>query len=240
MTNTAPLPLNAKAIHVWTIQLPSLSWPDYHPLLKAAELEKAYRFKFEADQHAFIISRGVLKTVLGFYTHQLPEQIALKKNAHGKLFLQPTFQDLQFNLSHSKDLTVIAITKQTSLGIDVEYRNPIKRCDDIVSRYFSKKEQRDYQQLPKNKRLSGFYHAWTQKEAYIKAVGKGLSYPLHHFTVSIDPTQPAQLIDIEDNSDKARCWTLYSFSPQTHYQAAVCWKNDDKTIMHCNYLDLLG
>ena len=101
---------------------------------------------------------------------------------------------LRFNLAHSHELALYAFTRGREIGVDIEYLRALPDADQIADRFFSARENATLQALPASQRRQAFFNCWTRKEAYIKAIGKGLSQPLDQFEVSLAPGDPARLL----------------------------------------------
>ena len=156
-------------IHLWTA---SLHAPDdcvaaMRALLSQDELDRAGRFHFEKDRTAFILARGFLRTMLGRY---LGGEVRFVYGSHGKPALDRAGPS--FNLSHTDGLAMLGLTLEGEIGVDVERIRPMEDREAIAERYFSPSE---YGQVLSDE---VFFQCWTRKEAYIKAVGGGLSIPL--------------------------------------------------------------
>jgi 4'-phosphopantetheinyl transferase len=157
-------------IHLWTA---SLHAPDecvaaMRALLSEDELDRAGRFHFERDRTAFILARGFLRTMLMRYLDG--DEVRFVYGSHGKPKLDCPGPG--FNLSHTDGLVILGLTLESEIGVDVERIRPMEDRDRIAERYFSAAE---YGQALSDE---GFFQCWTRKEAYIKAVGGGLSIPL--------------------------------------------------------------
>jgi len=105
--------------------------------------------------------------------------------------------------------------------LDVEAVGPIRDADDIAARFFSQRENRAYRALERRDRPLGFFQCWTRKEAFIKALGDGLSYPLDRFDVSLTPGEPARILRVEDTPGDRCGWRMDSWSPAPGFVAAV-------------------
>ncbi len=215
--------LNSKQVDLWLIDLNVPIEERWPLLLDAIEQKRAGQFKFVRDKNHFMVSHAILRILLSNYLLCAPDKITFEYNEHGKPFLN---NPLQFNLSHSKDYAVVAITLNDPIGVDIEYQQPVDRMDAIVHRFFSAKEIQAYNALSDDQKVSGFYNAWTRKEAFVKAIGKGIFYALDHFDVTLD--QPAKILSIKDQ--EASAWQLQAFDTAPHYAAAVAWKGGKKRL----------
>jgi 4'-phosphopantetheinyl transferase len=151
---------------------------DLYETLSHDEKRRANRFYFEKDRDSFIIGRGILRAVLGAYLGQSPRTIHFQYGPNGKPGLQPRSRPvLYFNLTHSEEFAVYAFSRDCELGVDLECLREIGNAEDIASRFFSPDECADLLSLNPDQRKEAFFNCWTRKEAYLKAVGDGLSVP---------------------------------------------------------------
>ena len=114
-----------------------------------------------------------------------------------------------------------AVTRQRRVGVDIEYLRSLPDLDTVAERMFSPGERAALRRLPLAQRHEGFFNGWTRKEAYIKAIGEGLSHPLDRFTVSLAPGAPARLEDVESDPAEAARWTLEALAPNPGCVAAL-------------------
>ncbi len=182
--------------------------------LDAGERARAARFRHERDRDRFVARRGKVRELLGRDLGIAPGKLRIEADAHGKPVL-PDAPDLHFNLSHSNGYALVATARGRAIGCDIEWRNPELACPRVARRLFARKEYSALAALPPPLWVAGFYNCWTRKEAYVKALGLGLSYPLDAFTVSVAPGEPARFTSDEQG------WTLASFEPVPGYQAAL-------------------
>lgn len=184
-------------------------------LLSDAERLRASRFRFARDRRRFSVARAQLRELLSARLGIRPQSVDLVYGTHGKPALAPrcATSNLRFNVSHADDVAVYAFTRGREIGIDIESVCVIRDADDIAARFFSRRESEAYLALDPRDRPLGFFNCWTRKEAFIKALGGGLSHPLDRFDVSLAPGEPAKILRVE-STPGARCgWTLHSFSP---------------------------
>lgn len=128
-----------------------------------------------------------MRTIMAQYTDTPPAELQFSYDKYGKPALNtPAVEDhLHFNLSHSGELALLAVTGIAPVGVDIEYAGPFDNMPDVAERFFSPAEYRAWSELPTHERTQGFYHCWTRKEAVIKALGLGLSAPLDAFDVPV-------------------------------------------------------
>lgn len=196
------------------LDLPRAELDEYRCWLDPDELLRASRFRHPADRDRFVARRGQMRAHLGQELGIAPQMVRIAVDEHGKPFLCD-HPDLAFSLSHSNGLALLATTRGNAIGCDIEWRNPELACPRVAARLFARQEYEALTALPPDQWVAGFYNCWTRKEAYVKALGLGLSYPLDAFTVSLAPGEPACFVDDEPG------WTLASFEPAPGYQAAL-------------------
>lgn len=205
-----PATLNTNEIHVWTIVCPQYPPPLDISLSNLSDTEKARasRFKDPVNQSRWSYFHSCLRDILGTYTQLPPRELEFESSKQGKPSVadsgvEPT---LYFNLSHSGNIALIAVSKTLPVGVDVEYKKNIREYESLVGRFFSSKELREFQTLDPKDRMAGFYYGWTAKEAIIKAIGLGLSAPLDAFDV------PLSFVDQ---------WYYPVFRSPLHYQDRI-------------------
>ncbi len=174
-------------VHVCCISLNAFSYQIqvFSQQLSLDEKRKADRFHFVRDKNRFIIVRGILKQIISLYLDVNPINIGFTYGRHGKPALTDTFSGsgLRFNVSHSEGLALFAFALDREVGVDIECIRDIPEMEQIVARFFSCSEKEIFRRLPENRKRDVFYQMWTRKEAFLKAVGKGLHVPLDSFTV---------------------------------------------------------
>ncbi len=220
----ANLTLSENQVHVWRVFLhaPGEVRDSMVRVLSEEESIRASRFFFERDRQRWIIARGVLRMLLARYLHLQPEQLLFVTNEHGKPTLAPSHESkLAFNLSHSGDIALYALTCWREVGVDVEYMKDGIEFDKLARVSFSPNERAVLRSLPGEAKREAFYRCWTRKEAYIKARGRGLSLPLHLFDVSLLPGEPAALLASREDLREVKRWTFQNLFPGPDYAGAV-------------------
>jgi len=152
-------------------------------LLDAEECERAARFRFEADRRRFIVRRGRLRERLGERTGQAPERLAFGIGPFGKPELPG---GPRFSLSHSGERMMLAIS-DVEVGCDIERHRPLDDWRAIADRLFAPGERAQLAALDEAEGRAAFFRCWARKEAFVKALGQGLSYPLDAFEVTVGP-----------------------------------------------------
>jgi 4'-phosphopantetheinyl transferase len=184
-------------VEVWWIPL-SATRDDvrtFERILAPDELARADRFAFVRDRTHFIAARAALRSILGHRSDRAPHSIRFDYGPQGKPSLAGDPNDtIYFNMAHSGDRAVVAVSSEAPVGIDIERISPEIDVMDIATHFFSPVEIATLARLGKDRHLAAFFKCWTSKEAYIKALGQGLSIPLQEFDVCVDPDCPARLL----------------------------------------------
>ena len=226
-------------VHVWQITL-SMAASDFArmwQILAPDERERADRFHFEADRRRAVIGRGYLRLLLGQIFNLPANNLQFQYDEFGKPgLLQKREPLVQFNVSHSGDLILIAIARRLAVGVDVEKIRTDLDLADIAARFFSANENERLASLADPLRHKAFFTCWTRKEAYLKARGIGLSLPLDQFDVSFLAGEDPQLLATRPDPAEARQWRLRGLELSGDYAAALaapssnwslrCWNWD--------------
>lgn len=215
------LHLHLNEVHLWYLNVEDHKnrLAVYEELLDNEEKEKAYRYKFDKDRNCSIIARGVLRTLLGSYSNELPERITFSFGPFGKPEVYNN-SGIQFNISHSRDAIVLGFIKNDAIGVDVEFMDEKIDALQIAKHFFSNEERVALSAVSEDERVEAFYNCWTRKEAFIKALGDGLSFPLDQFVVSLTPALKAELLKTKWDQMEKEKWALHSFNPEKKYVSA--------------------
>lgn len=192
-------------------------------ILSPEEKERAEKFKLEIHRNRFIAARAVLRKLLSEYVNTEPSQIYFSYSAKGKPYL--TGKEIEFNVAHSGDVAVYAFSR-FEVGIDIEQ---IRQMDDamrIARRHFSGKEIEELESLSADEISEAFFNCWTGKEAFVKALGEGISYPLSDFAVTLKAaSEPAVSWTKQEN--ESLDWKLFRFIPESGYVSSVAARNKE-------------
>ncbi len=214
------LHLPENEIHLWLCKFEHLksSVKFLNGILSSDQKKKASKFVFEKDRISYIISNGLLRKLLASYTGISMMNIKFIYNDFGKPLLINN-NNIKFNLSHSNEYCLIGINRNDNIGVDIEWINKNIAIDDIAGNYFSNNEINKFNSVKPNHKITSFYKIWTRKEAFIKAVGKGLSIPLNSFDVDLDDMHP-KVNRIEGKEDLTK-YNLYNIYINKSYCAAA-------------------
>lgn len=241
-----PLPPPALApgeIHLWSVDLaPEASKvAELRRLLDPEEVARVDRYRFEHLQRRGTVRRGRLRQLLGAYAAVEPQRLELAYGEKGKPRLASgsggaAAAGLSFNLSDSQDLAVYAVTRDLELGVDVEILRPMPDADSIAKSFFAEAERAALLAVPAARKAEGFFHCWTRKEAYIKAIGEGLSEPLDRFSVTLFPAEPCHFLDIGGSCQEASAWTLIHCLPAPGSVGALAYRATPPRPTRCFHL----
>jgi 4'-phosphopantetheinyl transferase len=214
--------LGGNDIHLWRCRLAAAE-PVRIALgatLSDDERERAARFRFEPDRNRYVVARGLLRRVLAGYLDVAPERLRLRYEQHGKpvLVREQPGRSLDFNVSHSGELAVLAVGWSRRVGVDIEKVRPNVEAEEIAQRFFSPNEVQLLRSLPCHLRQDGFFCCWTRKEAYVKACGEGLQIALDSFDVTLHPAAPARF-----TRGVGPAWQLVGFMAEPGYPGALVY-----------------
>lgn len=187
------------------------------------EKERANRFRFAKDKDCFVLTRGILRHLLGRYLQQDPKTLSFTYGPQGKPFLEAQ-PSLHFNVTHSGELALFAFALNQPIGVDLEQIQRAVEIELVAKHFFSTKEIEALFSLPPAQQKQGFFNCWTRKEALIKAMGTGLAFPLAQFEVSLKPGDPAALLATHWDPAEAQKWFMTSFKPAEEYVGALAIK----------------
>ena len=228
--------LQASEVHVWLVNLdrPVPACGEPLSILSGPERERAARFVFDRDRARFVAARAALRRLLGRYTGIAPERIEFDYGAEGKPRLRGSTAaaPLQFNLSHSAGWALLGITHAGSIGVDIEAHRDVPEAEAIARSNFAPEEIKHFVSLPTSMRVQAFFECWTRKEAYVKAIGGGLSVPLDRFVVSFASSDNTRFVSIDGSHDVANRWTLHDCEIRHGLTAAVALHATSARFLH--------
>ncbi len=193
-------------------------------ILTGQEQKKAAAFRFRDDRIRFIVTRSLLRKLLAHYLFMNTADIRIDRTPTGKPAAYSQRHEalpVKFNVTHSGNIALIALTPDKEVGIDVEQIRDIPERNALVDMFFSRREQEQYRNLPEADRLNSFYRCWTGKEAFVKATGEGLNRNLHSFDIDYANHSRLRIISIHDDTlPPASRWHMKSLTPAPGYVGA--------------------
>lgn len=231
---------HSNEIHVIRLQYNKLrtNLDFFQSLTNTTENKKALSYLSESDHNRSIITRGALRYVLSGLLNLNPDKISFTNSCFGKLRIKKNqnFQNIHFNITHSKDIGLIAINKNNYIGIDCEFIRKLFMMEEIAKKYFSDTEFKEFSILKDSEKIIGFYNCWTRKEAFVKAIGYGLIFPSKKFDVTLSPNSSPKISRIESDKFKIDDYTIHDIYPNENYIATVCYNITKTKISTWNFI----
>ena len=229
-------------VHVWRLflDLPVEGVQALRGFLAEDEIERADRFHQETDRTRFIIGRGLLRCLLARYLNVRPNEIRFQYNPWGKPYLSLEIHPSapMFNFSHSQDLALCALSRDRMIGVDIEHVRNLVGYADIAERFFSIQEIEAIAAQPEPMRQRAFFSCWTQKEAFVKALGQGLSIHLNRFNLPMSSPNPTSVTYEGSCFLETSRWSLLDLNLGADYVGSIavegdmprvhCWKLQEK------------
>lgn len=230
-------------VHLWysSLDLPASCVLQLQSTLDADERERARRICFELERARFVVCRGLLRRILECYSWIESSKLRFVYSSRGKPALRERVRGhkIQFNLSHSSGRAIYAVTLDREVGVDLERVVPLVESEQIANRFFSNREKASVRALAGIRKHEAFFKAWTAKEAYLKACGKGLAYALDKIEV---PKDCGHFHPISGDSKNGSQWSLKWLSPESAFTAALvvegksnyrlaCWQFLSRNLM---------
>jgi 4'-phosphopantetheinyl transferase len=233
---TNDLSLSPDYIDIWKIDLniEDKNIFNHAKCLSNEERTRADKYISGKKSREFIITRSSLRNILGHVLKVNPGVFEFCYSKHGMPMLSPRsgFPDISFNVSHSFDVSLIAITINQAVGIDVEKVRTDIEYEKLAVRFFSDNEYQAIMQYHDQLRLRAFFATWTRKEALVKAIGTGIAMGLKSFDVSVNPDGPAKLLETRWNPDLQNEWSITSIDTGDDYFACLATISGAREIRH--------
>jgi 4'-phosphopantetheinyl transferase len=208
----APLSPGEWRLYQFTLAVPPLELEALWLVLPGAERDQVDRFLTEEARRRFVVRRAMRRRILAFHLGCAPEEVRVAETACGQpyLFHPPRSPGLCFSASHSAESCLVALAWGRRIGVDIERHRPLDGDLAAVIRCFAAEEQEAFDALPAADRARAFFDCWTRKEAFLKALGLGLSLPLDRFVVSVRPDEPAALRAVAKDPGAPDRWAMFS------------------------------
>lgn len=231
----AHLVLLPNEIHLWWVELtlPSDVMPSLFLSLSEDEQLRAERFRMEEHRRRFIAGRGILRTLLGRYLHRVAADLQFEYGSYGKpnLIKAQNSAAIHFNVSHSDNLALYAITSDRAVGVDLEQFRLLPNLLQLSQRFFSKNEYQALNTLSSVQQHDLFFRLWTSKEAYLKATGEGLG-ALSQVEVSVGREEPEVSLTVTGDPDAGSRWAIWQLDAPANYAAAIAVEGHDCQLTH--------
>lgn len=224
-------------IHLWqleqadfelsSLQSECLAW------LTETELKRFRRYQFDRHRKQLLLGRVLMRVALSSYDRSVAAASwNFTHNDYGKPAIseEQNRASLYFNLSHSAEKVVLAVSRFKDIGVDVECASKPRRIAAIARRYFSDKEAAQLLILPEDQQQSRFYDLWTLKEAYIKACGMGLAIPLQHFSYGFAGDDGLTVEFDAQRDDVEEAWQFWQLCAGSDFKLAVAAKTGEQRV----------
>lgn len=235
-----PPHLNSTEVHIWRASLDASTSlvADLKRFLAPDEQARAERFHFQKHHDQFVVARGGLRAILSGYLGYAPQDLLFNYTPYGKPVLA-AFPNLHFNVSHSGQLALYAVTNVGAIGIDLEQLRPVDDLLQVARHFFSAYENAVLEELPPALQTEAFFNCWTRKEAYLKGLGLGLSLALDQFDVSLRPGEPARLLQVRHTLVGANDWSLHALQPAPDYIATLALSGGNRPLAQFHWTPAL-
>jgi len=227
--------LRGSDVHVWSapLRVPARVRRAMRALLTADEIKKADRLIVPEKREQSVVSRGTLRRLLCLYTGAHPRELAFRYGKDGRPSLADDAHGLDFNVTHSGDLLLVAVTRGGVLGVDVECLRHDVDHSGVGKRFFSHSERKRLARAPDPH--AAFFRCWTRKEALLKARGTGLTTPLHQFDVTLLAHEKPRVVATRFDPPEKRRWSLVHLRPLRSYVGALCIEGAPRRVRGLRY-----
>jgi 4'-phosphopantetheinyl transferase len=216
--------LDSRTVVITSIRLDE---PPARVVLDEDERRRAERFVFERDRRRFIAAHSAMRVTLGHHLGIAPEDVRYATADRGKPHLSDPPRDVRFNLSHSGERALVAVTLGREVGVDIEQTRTMSDLFSVAERVFSSAERERLKQTSEDRQHEMFFRLWTRKESFIKALGEGMRFPLAAFDVSTEATGSQLLLSCSAAPDALQRWTTRALPSEAGYTAAITVEGGD-------------
>ena len=221
--------INQNRAAVWWLPVEWIEgdqWQMLETLLIDEERTRAKRFHFERDKLVYIAAHAICRGLLSYCLGQPPQSWRFSVEDHSKpeLVCSSDGPQVRVNISHTRGLAAVALTVDNDIGIDVEWLQRNAQTEALAERVFAVPEREALAAAPEDAKVDTFLAFWTLKEAYVKAIGKGLSQPLDAFSFDLEPLR----IYFEDPlADNPAQWHFERHQPSAEHLLALAIRHPD-------------
>ena len=241
------LEISPRHVDVWlaSTQVGEAQVRAYTKSLSREELARAQKFRSKTAHREYIVTRGLLRQALSETAGLDLAGVDFLYGEHGKPRLDARVPGgtVAFNVSHSHGLALVALAPGGRLGVDLEKIRPEVEWRDLARRYFSDAECRDLERRGDGDGMKAFFACWTRKEAFVKALGAGVSYGLKEFDVSIGPDEDYAALTLRSRDEDASGWLVKNLPVPDSHAAALAvdrpacnfrlWRAGTPFVTHC-------
>lgn len=228
------LSLAAEKIEVFLYDIRLFNSEELYSYLSDEETQRANKLKINLKRKQFVISRGLLRVLLSSTIQKQAQEISIHYEEKGKPFVQEEIDNksIEFNISHSNNYVLIAITLANKVGVDIEAINPGMKFIPLAKRFFSEKESSALLNISEETQCDTFYRIWARKESFIKVTGEGVSYGLDKFSVSIGNINDVPVAVETKVSMPDRYFTYALMEPEGYKTALTTTNKSSQIVFH--------
>ena len=219
-------------VHIWRAVVSEIDLlrMELGSLLTPSERRRAETFKSPDGRSSFIARRALLRKLLSMYLNRPARDLAFQLNAYGKPRLSGC--DVDFSVSTSCGVILLAFARRRRIGIDLEYTNVDFDYQAVADQNLAPSERQFLAKLSGSDARAAFFSYWTRKEAFVKALGCGLSMPLNGFEVPLVEASPVVLVGA-DRREELPSWRLVDLMIGSAYRAALAVEGSDSWVPRC-------
>jgi 4'-phosphopantetheinyl transferase len=226
--------LQTNEVHVWEApsDVAASRLSTLRDVLSREELSRSHTYRFQDDGRRFVVTRGLLRTILARYLRANPKELYFTVSETGKPELHPDLHSgIRFSLSYCGDRAVFALTQRCDVGVDIEQVRADYPVDSVAGLFFSDQEQARFRSLPEYLRYRAFLAAWCREEAVVKALGYGLPLGLDSLEISMGPTEPVRVLSTTHAVDTQKL-SLFDLAVGDGYEGAIAIKMPSPTLKY--------
>jgi 4'-phosphopantetheinyl transferase len=222
--------LEADEVQVWQfgLEVTPREYDSDLAHLSPDEITRADRYRFERHRMRFVHGRATLRHLLSAWSGMAPREIRFQYSERGKPGLISS-ANLHFNLSHSGDRALLAVTRGSEPGVDIEQLRPVRDAIEIARRFFTEREATGIGALSGEERMLAFFRCWTRKEAWLKSNGAGITGGLNQVEVTFLAGEPAAILSIAGDCDAGAAWHVEDLAPGPGYVGALAIESNRRT-----------
>lgn len=234
--NKISVNLTPEIVHIWIANLcsPQRELEPFYHILSEDEKEKTNSYQFRQHQTKYIITHGILRMLLAFYSNSDPEKLQYIYSSYGKPHLWNN-PEITFNISYSNEIGIFAFGFRQPIGIDIEYIRPMPDLQPMTDLLLSEAEKKHITNSSDLSGLNLFYKFWTRKEALVKAAGIGLSYPVRQISVSLEKEEVVEIPNVCTEKSGEGKWFVYELQNLKPYEGVLATKNQVREIHYFDW-----
>lgn len=225
-------------IHVYgfLLEVDDVSFPMVRGTLANEELERANRLVSERYRREFVVAHGMVREVLSCYCGRPPHELKFQKTVSGKPFLVDD-AGIRFNLTHSHGRAVLVVARDREVGVDLEKLRPEVDVINLARRFFSSRDKVFIERGGQTGWHERFLQTWVVREAVFKALGTGMTFPLHQDYVEFSNNGTEARLITETNRGAGAEMSVRFLSLESGWIGAVAAEGMDWTVGYRRFFE---